>query len=70
MMQHMDKINNKDVQFAKALAEHKGEWVALKDDRIIAFGKNVEDVQNSAEMENIKDYILHLVPTRRLAMPL
>jgi hypothetical protein len=21
-------------------------------------------------MENIKDYILHLVPTRRLAMPL
>ena len=66
----MNKINNKDIQFAKTLAEHKGEWVALKDDRIIAFGKNVEDVQHDAERENIKDYILHLVPTRRLAMPL
>jgi len=70
MMHHMDKINNKDIQFAKTLAEHKGEWVALKDDRIIAYGKTVEDVQNSAEKKNIKDYILHLVPTRRLAMPL
>jgi hypothetical protein len=58
--------NKKDLQFAKSLAKHKGKWVALKGTRIVAFGSDVEKVQKSAEKKKVKDFVLHLVPTRRL----
>jgi hypothetical protein len=61
--------NDKDLQFAKILATYKGKWVALKDARVIAAGKNVEAVQKSAEKKNVKGYMLHFVPSHRFAMP-
>jgi hypothetical protein len=42
--------------------------VALKDTRIIAAGEDVAAVQQSAEKKNVKGYILHFVPSHRLAL--
>ena len=61
--------NKKDLQFAKTMAKYKGKWVALKDARIIASGEDVEEVQKSAEKKKVRGYVLHFVPSHRLAMP-
>jgi uncharacterized protein DUF5678 len=61
--------NKKDLQFAKTLAKYKGQWVALKDAHVIAAGEDVKEVQKSAEKQKVSGYMLHFVPSHRLAMP-
>jgi hypothetical protein len=60
----------KITQFAKMLGEHPNEWVALKvkEQRIIATGKTLKEVQRQVAEKKEKDYVFHLVPSKPLAM--
>ena len=63
-------INQKDLQFAKELAKHTNKWVALKvrEQRIIASGKTLRDVQKQVEKQKAKNYAFHFVERYPLAM--
>ena len=55
-------------RFAKVLGEHSNQWVALKikENRIIASAKTLEEVQRKVTEKNEKDYVFHFVPSKPL----
>jgi hypothetical protein len=57
-----------DMTFAKELAKYTSQWVALKDERIVASGKTLQDVQKQVTTKNIKGYVFHYVERYPLAM--
>jgi hypothetical protein len=57
-----------DLAFAKELAKYTSQWVALKDERIVASGKTLEDVQKQVRAKNVKGYVFHYVERYPLAM--
>jgi hypothetical protein len=57
-----------DVVFAKELAKYTSQWVALKNETILASGKTLKDVQKQVETKNIKGYVFHYVERYPLAM--
>jgi hypothetical protein len=52
--------------FSWTLAAHSDQWVALNlhEERIIASGKTLEEVQRKVTEKNEKDYVFHLVPSK------
>jgi hypothetical protein len=54
--------------FAKELAKYTSQWVALKDERIVASGKTLKEVQKLVETKNIKGYAFHYVERYPLSM--
>jgi hypothetical protein len=56
------------VVFAKELAKYTSQWVALKNETILASGKTLKDVQKQVETKNIKGYVFHYVERYPLAM--
>lgn len=64
-MQHIDK------KLAKKLWEYRNMWVALSSaGKVVANGKDLKDVYKEVTKKGITDYVLHLVPSKPLAMAL
>jgi hypothetical protein len=53
--------NKQDLDFAKQLAKYTSQWVALKNERIIAFGKTLRDVKEHVKKKKISGYFFHFV---------
>ena len=68
MTQVSKKQSRDDMAFAKELAKYTSQWVALKDEQIVAFGKTLKDVQKQVITKNIKGYVFHYVERYPLAM--
>ena len=56
--------------FAKTIGKYADQWVALNvhEERIIASGRTLEEVQRKVTEKQEKDYVFHLVPSKPLAM--
>jgi hypothetical protein len=64
----MITTNKKDLVFAKQLAKYTSQWVALKNQRIVAFGKSLRDVKEQVENKKIDGYVFHFVEKYPIAM--
>jgi hypothetical protein len=64
----MIKESKQDLAFAKQLAKYTSQWVALKNERIVAFGKTLRDVKEQVEKKKISGYFFHFVEKHPIAM--
>jgi hypothetical protein len=62
-MQHIDK------KLAKELWQYRDKWVALSSQgKVVAHGKDLNDVYAEVTGKGITDYAFRLVPSQPLAM--
>ena len=48
----------------KHQAEYAGNYVALKDGELIAFGGTIKEANSKARKKNIRDSLLHYIPAK------
>lgn len=49
--------------FTKELNAHENKWVALRNNKIIAEGRNILEVKKRAEKKGFKNFSFYLVPS-------
>lgn len=49
-------------KLAAELGKCEGKWVAVYDDKLVACGKSLEEVEKKANKANINDPVLFIVP--------
>jgi hypothetical protein len=60
-IKYMITTRKKDLGFAKQLAKYTSQWVALKNQSIIAFGKTLRDVKKQVDSKKIDGHVFHFV---------
>jgi len=57
------KFTKEQLQKAEELRPYEEKWVALVEDKVVAAGDTLEEVQEKAEQKGYTDFIFHLVPS-------